>query len=99
MKYRKADFSLLSELERIRKEVLEDLIESLDVRVDVSGKVGRQSDFETEVACFCDGFERRFHKSRNLLQRYGRYVRGNEARFDLRQIEDVIDKLNQVVTA
>jgi hypothetical protein len=89
--------ALCGEFERIGKQVLEDLAEPLRVRVDSGGYAG----FQLEAQC-------QFFLQRQWLHALDQRVDGGAdmnrldldidvARFDLGQVEDIVDQCEQVV--
>src|ERR1044071_3891279 len=97
--YAEYNFSLLCKLERVRKQVLDDLVETLHVGLDDirKGRVGL--DPVTKFSCFGDRLERRLRKRGDLCDRSLRDVRSDVTGLDLREVEDVVDQLHQVVSA
>src|ERR1700692_2361574 len=94
--HRQPNASLFRELERIRQQVFQYLLQTLGVGDDAASKMGTGYQFEAEVSIFGLVRERTFHhiqqaREENFL-RLDRY----RARFDLRQIQNVGDQIEQV---
>ena len=90
--------ALLSELERVAQKILEHLMHPRGVGMDRPRQVRRQIDVEVER--LVDGHlpERLVHGVGDLGERQIAQADGHHARLDLRQIEDVVDQGEQILT-
>ncbi len=87
-------FTLLRKLERVREQVLEDLVETLQIGFHEFGQLCIGFDEEAEMLGFGDRLECGFHKTGDLCKTDGRDIGRDESGFDLRKIQDIIDELN-----
>ena len=89
--------ALRRELERIREQVLEHLLQALGVGLDRGRQVGGGFDGELESLLLGDVVEHAFDHAVQLGEPHLTDVHHHGARLDLRQIEDVVDQVEQVV--
>ena len=87
----------LGELEGVGQQVLENLLEALGVGVDRPRKAGRHVHLEVELLALGDVAEGAIDVVVQVAERDVARVNDDRARFDLRQVEDVIDQHQQVV--
>src|SRR5207248_6660145 len=90
------DLTLLGELERVAEQVVEDLLQALRVGRNGLGQPGPKVDREPELGGFGDVAEGPLEHWLQLADRPVRDVQRYRAGFDLRQVEDVVDELEQV---
>jgi hypothetical protein len=94
---RQDDAAGVGELERVREQVLEDLLEPLVVGDDRHRKLGVDLDLEIEPVLLGDGAECPLGVLADVRERDRREVELHPPGFDLRQVEDVVDQRQQVV--
>ena len=91
-----AHASLLGELERIREQVLEHLLEALGVRNEAARKIRIGLHLEGEAAVFRFVPERAGDHVEKAGEKYLFGFDRDRSRLDLRKIEDVADQVEQV---
>ena len=89
--------ALLGELDGVREQVLQHLLEALLVREDSRWDV-RTADLDRQLEALFGGqrAERALDELADLLQLYLRRVHAHLPGLDLRQVEDVVDQVQQV---
>ncbi len=95
--HRQRDGARIGELDRVRQQVLEDLLHALAVGVDRCRHVGRHVDAELERLLARERLERARQAFDDAPHRH---VFGHQfelARFDLRDVQNVVDQVQQVV--
>ena len=95
--HRHRDAALGGELERVRQEVLQDLLETADVREERMRQRPDHLDLEREVLLFRDVAERLLEIVAYLAETERLRVDGHLAGLDLRQVEDLVDQREEVV--
>jgi hypothetical protein len=88
---------LFGELECVRKQIPQNLLKSLPVSLDVAWASGANFDPEFQVLLFGDGCEEVRKIPRQPSDRNGLGLDLHMARFDLRKVENVVDKRQQIV--
>ena len=83
----------LGKLERVRKQILQNLIEPLRVGVHRDRQTLSDLDLEGEAFLLRDRSKSSFEILLHLLEAQLANVQGDGSGFDLREIEDVIDEL------
>ena len=91
-----AHAAALGELERVRQQVLEDLLQALGIGVQRAAELGREVDREIQRAAFGFVAEAALEVLAQVRERDLLAVDGDRARLDLRQVEDVADQVQQV---
>ena len=91
------DPASLRELERVREQVLDDLLEPLRVGEDRPRDSGTDLDREIEALDLGDVAERALHVIDQVGEAELSDVDDDRARLDLREIEDVVDQVQQVL--
>ena len=84
------------ELEGVRQQVLEDLLQPLRVGVDVRGQIDVHVGLERQVLLLGERPERPIDEVGEIGQRHLARLDRHLARFDLRQIEDLVDQREQI---
>ncbi|MCY1515091.1 hypothetical protein D9M68_496670 [compost metagenome] len=92
-----ADAAFLGELEGIGQHVADHLQQTLLVGPDAGGQRRRHVDGETERAAFGDWPEGPFDLVAQVGEQGFVEVQGDGARFDLGQVEDLVDQFQQVL--
>ena len=87
----------LGELERVGEQVLQDLAQALRVGDDRRGAVGRELDRVLEALAWRDGLELAEQAGAQLADRELAHLDGDRARLGLREIEDAVEQLEQLV--
>ena len=93
---RQRDVPLVGELERVRQQVLEHLLQALLIRVDRVGHVGTEPRLELQSLGERDLAERPLDVRLEAVERDRLDVDVHRARFDLREVEDLVDQLEEV---
>jgi hypothetical protein len=93
---RERDPALLGELERVREQVLEHLLHSLAVGEDRRRHLRLQVDGEREALLLRHLLERPLGERLEVAHRHLGDVHLHLAGFDLRQVEDLVDEVEQV---
>ena len=93
------DAAAFGELERVREQVFQDLLQALHIGVDAVGRIGRNLDFEIEVFASSDWLESALHRVANIAQGNGVDFDFHLARFHFRQIENLVDEIEQIAAA
>ena len=91
------DPSLPGELEGVREQVLENLLQALGVRLDGARQVGRRLDGEFQILRLGHVIEGSLDESVEIREAQIAQIHGHRSRFDLREIEDVVDQVQEVV--
>ena len=91
------DAALLGELERVREQVAQDLLQPLLVGQQRLGQVGPEDHLERETLRLRDRAERALDVLAERSELDGRGIHRHLAGFDLRQVEDVGDQRQQVL--
>ena len=86
----------LGELERVRQQVLEDLLQALAVGVQRRRRVGVDHQVELEMLLFRDRAEGAVHEARDVGNRHFGDRHLHLSRLDLRQIQNVVDEVEEV---
>ena len=89
--------ALVRELERVRQQVLEDLLQALGVGGDRLGQARIHADLEVQALGLGHVAEGALDEALQLVQAHLADVDRDRARLDLRQVEDVVDQHQQVV--
>ena len=92
------DLALLGELERVRDEVLQDLLDPLRIGRDLLRSVGVDRGHEGEVLVLRDRLEEAAHRLDDAGDRHVLRVHVHLARLDLAEIEDVVDEREEIVS-
>jgi hypothetical protein len=90
------DPTALGELEGVREQVLEHLQQALGVGVDRPSEVGIEGGAELDAAPLGLVTERALHQVREVREGELLALDRDRAGFDLRQVEDVADQVQQV---
>jgi len=91
------DLPFLGELERVRQQVLEDLLQPLLVRLDRRRDVRTvHLDLERELLVLRDGAERPLDELAEVAELHVGHVHVHASRFDLREVEDVVDQVEEI---
>ena len=91
------DLAAVRELERVREQVLDDLLQALGVGGHRRRQLRVAADEEVELLRLGHVAERALHVAAQLVQAQLAHVHRDRARLDLRQVEDVVDEHEQVV--
>src|SRR5688572_3209193 len=94
--HRQPHAALVGELEGVRQQVLEHLLQPLAVRIQRRRDIGAHVDVELQRLLLGERTERAVHELRHGADRHLRDVHLHLACFDLREIEDVVDEIQQV---
>src|SRR4051794_25771911 len=84
------------ELERIRQQVLQYLLQTLGVGDDAASQIGVDFDVEGQLSVFSFVPERTSNRVQEIGGEYLLGVHRDGAGLDLRQIEDVADQIEQI---
>src|SRR5204863_3282247 len=87
----------IGEFERVGKQVLENLLQALGVGLNSARKIVGKIDLEIELLAFCNVPECALHVILQLSESKVPYIDHDRARFDLRQVENVVDQRQQIV--
>jgi hypothetical protein len=88
--------ALLGELEGVGEEVLEDLAEALRIGDDACGAAGLDTDRVADALCFGDVLEVAQERVAQLGDRDILHLGGDGPGLDLGQLEDAVQKLEQI---
>src|SRR6266436_3708730 len=94
--HRQFHAAVLCELEGIRQQVLEHLLESLGIRYQAAGKILVHLYFEGKPSIIGFVTERTNHHVEKASEEYFLRVHGDGAGFDFGEIQDVADQVQQV---
>ena len=92
-----AHLAALGELERVGKQVLENLPEALPIGGERRGTLGRDLDGEVKTFSFCDVLELADKTRPQLCERDIVDLGRDGSRLDLRKVEDAVEELEQLV--
>ena len=95
---RQRDAALLRELEGVREQILEHLLEALAVAVDGRRRVGLDVDGERQTLLMGNRLERALRERLDVLDGKVHRAHLHLARLHLRQIKNVVDEVEQVRT-
>ena len=92
----KADAALRGELERIRQQIFEHLLQALAVGADAAPEIRIHMSFERQLPVFRFVPEWPRHHVDEVGEEHLLSVHGDSAGFDLGQVEDIADQIKQV---
>ena len=87
---------MLSELERVEEQVLDDLLEPLRVGEHRLGQSLAECDGELDVLRFRNMAERLLDEVPEVLQPHLAHIDVESAGFNLRQVENVVDEVQEI---
>src|SRR4029078_637455 len=95
--YAQAHAAVVRELESIGKQILDDLLQAFGVRQHRFGQMLVEIDRKLDGLRLGDVAERAFDEVPQVIQAQLAHIDLDRARLDLRQVENVIDEVEQVV--
>ena len=96
LEHAQGNFAVLGELEGVREQVFEDLLQALRVGLETLRQVAVELDVEVELLVFGDVAEGAIDVILQMAERQFTDVDRNRAGFDLRKIENVVNEREEV---